>query len=459
MTTTEPVFTTVASPSRTTAPPLRALRYVSVDDADRRAAATDRSGHPGVLPLAVAYPESVAEVQDVIRAAAHARKPVTVRGAGTGMAGGAVPTPDTVVLDLSRLTRIVSIDLVNRIAVVEPGVITADLDDAARAVGLRYAPDPASAAISTVGGNIATNAGGLRCVKYGVTRDAVRALDVVLADGRLLRTGAATVKSVTGYDLTGLFVGSEGTLGVIVGATVALRPLPHATATLRASFADIQSAADAVLNLLATGVTPAVAEVMDAATLGAVDAYLGTELSAHGGALLIVQTESHAAEVEIEAVRAAIAGTAQGVVVTRGEDDGAGLLAARRAALPAVERFGTAYIEDICVPLSRLAEAVTRIGQIADRHGVRIFTFAHAADGNVHPIIVAARPDEPVQSAADDIFALALELGGTVTGEHGVGLLKRDWAARELDPVALGVQYDLRRALDPHGLLNPGKAI
>lgn len=433
---------------------------------DLTVSAHDRSGLPADgLPLAVVRPTSVAEVQAVLRLTAGAGVGVVPRGAGTGLAGGAVAGRGTLVLDLSGLNRILSIDPDARRAVVEPGVITADLDAAARRHGLRYAPDPASAAISTIGGNIATNAGGLRCVKYGVTRDAVRTLDVVLADGRLLHTGSATAKSVTGYDLTGLFVGSEGTLGVIVGATVDLHPLPAVTATLSASFDTAESAATAVSALRRAGVGPSVAELLDAATLGAIDAHRGGDLRRRGGALLLLQTEGLAAVQEIELAAAVIAPVASEVTVAGSDAEAEGLLSARRAALPAIERRGRVLIEDICVPVTRLAEAFTAVAGISSATGVPIYCFAHAGDGNLHPIIVVegAGPADPipahVAAAADRVFQLALDLGGTVTGEHGVGVLKRDWVARELDPVALEVQHAIRRTLDPSGLLNPGKAL
>lgn len=437
---------------------LAALPFVTDDLAVRAAVATDRSGLPGAPPRAVAQPRSIHDVQQLVLAAADEGVPVVTRGAGSGVAGGATAIADAVVADMSGMNRIISIDAENRIATVEPGVITAHLDAAAAHHDLRYAPDPASAAISTIGGNIATNAGGLRCVKYGVTRDAVRSLEVVLADGRLLSTGALTVKSVTGYDLTSLFVGSEGTLGIIVGASVALRPLPKAVGTIRASFATVADAAEAVGAVLASGVTPLVLELLDSATVAAVESYVGGSYD-DGGPLLIAQTEGAAARAEAEILRDALATTATAVDVAYDDQGAETILAARRAALPAIEQYGAPFIEDIAVPLSRLAEAVQRIEDIAARHRLRIFTFAHAGDGNLHPLIVSEHDSSQVQSAADEIFALALELGGTVSGEHGIGRLKRDWAARELGPIALDVHHAIRHALDPHGLFNAGRAL
>ncbi len=413
---------------------------------------TDRSGFvPEGIPKAVVFPRTAEEVSEVLRDASATGTPVVPRGAGTGLAGGASAGTGTIVLDLSRMTGL-SVHPADRTASAEPGVITADLDSAATAHGLRYVPDPASLAISTIGGNIATNAGGLRCAKYGVTRDAVLGLDVVLADGRLISTGRNTLKGVAGYDLTGLFVGSEGTLGVIVRATLRLRPLPPPTVTIAASFADVAGAAAAAAGL---PMQLSLAELMDVATLRAVDAAQGTRLAAAGGALLIVQTDGPVEEADaaVEALRRTAAS-----VRTTGDPDT--LLAARRLALPSIERFGRPLIEDIAVPLSRLADAVRAVEAIADRHGVTICTLAHAGDGNLHPIIVAGdEPSPAVEAAADEIFRTALDLGGTVTGEHGVGVLKRQWLRRELGDTGLGLQNQIKTVFDPQNILNPGKAI
>lgn len=424
----------------------------------------DRSGwSPDGRPLGVAFAQEVADVQAVLRVAAARRVTVTVRGAGTGLAGGAAAGAGGVVLDLSGMNRIRELSVADAVAVVEPGVITADLDAAARAAGLSYPPDPASAAISTIGGNIATNAGGLRCAKYGVTRESVLGLDVVLADGQLVRTGRRTVKGVAGYDLTGLFVGSEGTLGVIVGATVRLRPLPRATVTLAAFLDTVADAVDAVTALGEAGVVPAVAELLDARTLVAVNAATGADLASSGSVFLLVQTDGFGAETEADVAQAVLAERARAVRRSTDAATADALLAARRAALPALERLGRVLIEDIAVPRSRLAEAARRVTEIGAATGVDIYTLAHAADGNLHPIIVVdpAEPEIPPRAwaAAEQIFALALDLGGTVTGEHGIGVLKRRWLAAELDPAAHDLQRRLRTTFDPAGTLTPGRAL
>jgi len=424
----------------------------------------DRSGWPsGGRPEAVVFPRTSPEVRRVLRLAHDARTPVVPRGAGTGLSGAATAGAGSVVLDLSRMNRIVAISPDDATAVVEPGVLTAGLDRAAAAHGLRYAPDPASVAISTIGGNIATNAGGLRCAKYGVTRDSVLGLDVVLADGRQISTGTATLKGVAGYDLTGLLVGSEGTLGVVVRATLRLRPVPAATATIAAYFRDVEAAAVAAVGLSRAGVQPAIAELLDEATLLAIDAAQGTDLRSLGAALLLVQTDGAGAALEAALIEEVLAGTATSVRTTTDESEAAELLTARRLALPSLERLGRPLIEDIAVPRSRLADAVREIAAIAARHEVPICTVAHAGDGNLHPLIVVDRAATSIppnaQHAADEIFELALKLGGTLTGEHGVGTLKRAWLRRELGETNHGLQQQIKALFDPRGILNPGKAI
>lgn len=458
--------TDTAARSATLHPDLAAHPLITTDPATLRAVSTDRSGLPAAgLPLGVAVPSTVSEVQEVVALAHRTGTVIVPRGAGSGLVGGAQADGAGIVVDLSALNAIIDIDPLDQLAVVQPGVITADLDRAAQAHGLRYAPDPASAGISTIGGNVATNAGGLHCVKYGATGQAVRALDVVLADGRLLRTGSRSMKSVTGYDLTSLFVGSEGTLGIIVGVTVELIPQPRHTVTLTATFADAAAAARAVVAIRASGIRPAVAEFLDSATLQAIDDHLGSDYAAAGGALLILQTDGLAAEAELDAIHSLIAGDARHIATATTPEASEELLHARRAALPAIEQRGSVLIEDISVPLSELARAVTAIGEISASTGIEVFVFAHAGDGTLHPIIsVPHGADDDttrarVQRTADLIFQLALDLGGTLSGEHGIGQLKLGWVSRELDPVALDVQRAIKRCLDPTGVLNPNKAL
>ncbi|WP_051102720.1 FAD-binding oxidoreductase [Parafrankia elaeagni] len=440
-------------------------RQDAVVDAHR----LDRSGwQPEGRPLGVAFAHSADDVRAVLRHASRYGIPVTVRGAGTGLAGGAAAPDGALILDLHRMNHIRELSRTDQVAVVEPGVITDDLDRAARAVGLTYAPDPASSAISTIGGNIATNAGGLRCAKYGVTRESVLGLEVVLADGEIIRTGQRSVKGVAGYDLTSLFVGSEGTLGVVVGATLRLRPAPVGTVTLAAFFDSFGTAVDAVTGIAAAGIVVAMAELLDGPTVRAVDAATGGNLALRGETLLLVQTDGPGAGREGDAAEEILRGSARDVQRSADERTTRQLLAARRAALPSLERLGRVLIEDIAVPRSQLARAAARVAEIGADTGVQIFTIAHAADGNLHPIIVVGRPDVdgpgsgsaaiPAAAwyAAERIFRTALELGGTVTGEHGIGVLKRQWLGTELGETNLHLQRRLRRVFDPAGILAPG---
>ncbi|MFD3615425.1 FAD-binding oxidoreductase [Streptomyces sp. NPDC058676] len=433
---------------------------LTTDPAVLAAHATDRSGsRPDGEALAVVQARRTEDVTVTLRHAHALRVPVVPRGAGTGLSGGATANEGSLVLDLSGMNRILELNAADQLAVVEPGVVTADLDRAAGAHGLRYAPDPASAALSTIGGNIATNAGGLRCAKYGVTRDSVLGLEAVLADGTVVRTGRRTVKGVTGYDLTALLTGSEGTLAVITSATLRLRPVPVATSTLAAYFASFEKAAEASYAITRAGVEPALAELVDGPVLRAID----PALRERGAALLVVQCDGAGAAAEAAAVARLVAPSATTVETTEDPAEAEALLAARRLALPALEGLGRPLIEDIAVPRSRLAEAVREIRAISARHDVPVFTLAHAADGNLHPILVVDpsldRLPEAAWEAAGEIFALALRLGGTLTGEHGVGLLKRQWVAEELGPAAHALQRRVKEVFDPRGILNPGKCL
>ena len=443
---------------------LGAAPHVSIDPMDRERASTDRSGFVAdTHPEGVVFAESAEDVVATLQLATEHRVPVVPRGAGTGLAGGSSARSGEVVLDVSRMNKILRIDPVEQLAVVQPGVLNAEINAAAAEYGLFYAPDPASTAICSIGGNIATNAGGMRCAKYGVTRESVLALRVILADGRELRTGRETIKGVTGYDLNALIIGSEGTLGIVVEATLRLRPLPVATATVAAFFPDVESAARAASAVVAARIQPSMMELIDGPTLEAVDAALGTDYRSRGASFLLVQTDGYGAFLEQEVVLEAINPHATSCTKAADDDEAAALVKARREAIPSLEKIGRVSIGDIGVPRGRLAEAVTGLEEISAATGVRIFTIAHASDGNLHPMIVMDPQDSvtegPAKEALGQMFYLAHRLGGTLTGEHGVGLLKRDWVAEELGGVSVGVQHAIRRALDPLGILNPGKAI
>ncbi|GAC1373032.1 MAG: FAD-linked oxidase C-terminal domain-containing protein [Pseudarthrobacter sp.] len=451
----------VATPS---AALLNASADSSTDLDERVRVSTDRSGYiPPSLPDGVVYANSTDDVVATMKLAALHNVPVVPRGAGTGLAAGASAHAGEVVLDLARMNRILHIDPVEQLAVVEPGVLNAEVNAAAGVHGLFYAPDPASTAICSIGGNIATNAGGMWCAKYGVTRESVLALRVVLPDGRILNTGRRTIKGVTGYDLNALMIGSEGTLGVVVEATLRLRPRPIQTATVAAYFPDVAAAALAASAIIAARLQPSVLELMDGPTLEAVDAAHGTNHRAKGGAFLLAQTDGYGAFLEQDVLLQAIepfASYIEKAVDTAAAD---ALVSTRREAIPSLERLGRVSICDIGVPRNRLADVFAGLDDISRKTGVKIFNIAHAADGNLHPMIVVG-PDEsitegPAKAALGDMFYLAQRLGGTLTGEHGVGLLKRDWLEDELGSVSLELQHSIRSAFDPQGILNPGKAI
>ena len=413
-------------------------------------------------PLLLVLPRTTAEVSAVIATAHRERVPVVARGAGSGLSGGADAVDGCIVMSLERMTTIKQISVEDGLAVVEPGVLNQQLRDEAALVGLAYAPDPASKAWCTLGGNIATNAGGLCCVKYGVTRDAVLALEVVLADGRTTRLGRRSVKGVAGYDLVSLMVGSEGTLGVVTEATLRLRPaLPPAT-TVVAVFPDLASAGRAVQAVTAT-LTPSLLELMDRTTVRAVEAMRPMGLDVDAAALLIAQTDS-TGSAEADAL-VALCETAGATEVFRSEDpeEADQLLEARRLAYPALERMGASLLDDIAVPRSHLVEAIARIEQVAAERDVVIGTFGHAGDGNLHPTLVHPHGDADAAARValtfTDIARISLELGGTVTGEHGVGTLKAGLLGEELDPVARDLHAAVKAALDPRGILNPGKAL
>ncbi|MFR9722805.1 FAD-binding oxidoreductase [Streptomyces sp. MS19] len=420
---------------------------------------------PAGEPAAVVLPRTVEEVRHVLRTAYALRVPVVPQGARTGLSGAANAVDGCVVLSLLRMDRVLEIDAVNRYAVVEPGVVNADLSKAVAAHGLAYPPDPSSWEQCTIGGNIGTGSGGLCCVKYGVTAEYVLGLDVVLADGRLLRTGRRTAKGVAGYDLTRLFVGAEGTLGVVVGAVLALRPAPPPRLALAAEFPGTAAAGEAVATIMAAGHTPSLLELMDATTVRAVNRLTRMGLPESTRALLVCAFDTPDPAADLAAVGALChAAGATGVVPADDAAESELLLAARRAALPALEAVaGTTMIDDVCVPRVRLAEMLDGVAAIADEYRLTIGVCAHAGDGNTHPVVCfdAADPDERDRARAsfDAIMELGLALGGTITGEHGVGVLKRDWLARELGPTSLELQRSIRQVFDPLGILNPGKVL
>ena len=418
------------------------------------------------LPLAVVFAESVADVQAVVRACAGTGVAIVARGAGTGVSGGAHATKNCIVLSLERMDRILALNPDDETAVVEPGVVNAVLNDAAAAHGLMYAPDPASFRTSTIGGNVATNAGGLRCAKYGVTRDSVLAVDVVLADGSLIHTGHQTFKGVAGYDLTGLFVGSEGTLGIVVGVTVRLKYLPRDVHTVAAFYPDFRQAAAGVLAVGRARVQPAIMELLDGGTLAQLDDIHGSDLTARGRSLLLIQTDGFGAAAEAQVVRDVL--LAGGAAVTTEASEEAERLVELRRHSRGVEvddeyRVG----EDVAVPRSRLVDYVAALDAMASDHGVHLKVVAHAGDGNLHPTFWIDRTGGSVDAVAlerlhrvlDESITAALAMGGTITGEHGVGQYKLRWLGQEQPEPVREIQRRIKELFDPEGILNPGKAI
>ena len=417
-------------------------------------------------PLVVVMPRTAVQVSEIHALAVRERLAITPRGMGSGLSGGAVPGRDAIVLNLARMNRILEIDRANRVAIVEPGVITGDLQAAVEREGLFYPPDPSSLRQSAIGGNIAENAGGARCLKYGVTADYVTALEVVLPDGTLIRTGGKTVKNVTGYDLRALFTGAEGTLGTITQATLRLLPKPRYTRAALAVFDSIDAAARSVTAVMASGILPCAMELLDALTVQCVDQILPGVFPAHAGAVVIFAVDgNHEAPVDLdlESIAAIVRDCgAASVRTARTADETERVWNARRAVSPALARRRPNKLgEDICVPCSELAAMIARIAEIALKYDLEIPVFGHAGDGNLHPNILCDRRDPAqvrrVREAAREIFEAAVALGGTLSGEHGIGLLKKQFMQMDVGEDALSLMRRIKDAVDPLGIMNPGK--
>ena len=417
-------------------------------------------------PLAVCFPRSTADVQQIVRLCSEAAVPIVARGAGTGLSGGAVAVDGALTMVFTQMASVLEIDRDNLVVTTQPGIINAELNRAVAERGLFYPPDPASFEMCTIGGNLAENSGGLRCVKYGVTRDWVLGLEVVLADGSVIRTGGKNIKDVAGYDLTHLFIGSEGTLGLITEATLKLLPIPPANLTLIAFFATVAAAGEAVSRITAAGVVPVTLELMDAYTIAAVDEvhHLGLDRSA--GAMLMVESDEggDAAEREMATAEAAcLAAGATSVVRAADVQEANWLRQARRAAHGSLEKAGVARMDDVGVPRSQIPVMLGHIERIAAANDLRVGVFGHAGDGNLHPTYILDRNDPTAEAridvARDQIYRAALELGGTVTGEHGTGLAKKPWLELQRGERAVAAMRAIKNALDPQGLLNPGKVL
>jgi glycolate oxidase len=422
----------------------------------------DRANDPDAgMPLAVVRATCTDDVQATLRVASEFRVAVVPRGAGTGLSGGASAIDGCIVVSTERM-RTIEIDPSTRTARVQPGAFNSEVKAAAAAHRLWYPPDPSSFEICSIGGNIATNAGGLCCVKYGVTTDYVLGLTVVLADGTVVTLGGPRLKDTAGLSLTKLFVGSEGTLGIVTEAVLRLVPAPHPAATLVATFGSLDDATSTVADIT-RGMRPSMLEFMDRVSINAVEDVTRMGLDRSAEALLVIQSDqpgpASAAEIT-EIDRICTDRNASEVLATNDLEVGASFVAARRLAIPAVERRGSLLLEDVGVPVPALGALVRGIADIADRRELEIAVIAHAGDGNTHPLIVCDRTDQAeldrAQAAYGEIMDLAISLDGTITGEHGVGRLKKPWLGDYLGPAALALNQRLKDALDPLGILNPG---
>jgi glycolate oxidase len=420
------------------------------------------------MPDVVVLPETTKDVVAVIKVAARHEVPIVPRGMSSGLAGGSIPFSGGIVVSLTRMKRILEIDEENMTISVEAGVVTSDLQAEVEKLGLFYPPDPSSNRQSTIGGNIACDAGGPRCLKYGVTGDYVLGLTVVLADGQILETGGKPLKDVVGYDLTSLFVGSEGTLGVITQALLRLTAKPQFVRTALAEFPSLDDASRTVNAVLSAGIVPATLELMDETATACIEEAMHLGLPLDVEAMLIVETDGSDEEAVVREIEAAARicreNGAREVKVARDEAERTTLWKARRSVSPSLARKAPNKLgEDITVPRSAIPEAVRRIKAISAEYGLPIVVFGHAGDGNLHPNILFDRRDpeqwERVQQIVGEVFRVALELGGTLSGEHGVGTFKLPYVEQALAPASIDVQRRLKRALDPQNILNPGKVL
>ncbi len=430
---------------------------------DRACYAFDATGRNRV-PDAVVFPRNTEAVSEIMRIADGHRIPVVPRGAGSGLSGGSVPQSGGLVMGMNRFDQILEIDADNLVAVVEPCVVTAELHKAVERLGLFYPPDPASMGHATIGGNIAENAGGMRAVKYGVTKEYVMGLEVALPNGDIVHAGSKCVKDVVGYNLTPLFIGSEGTLGIVTRAILKLLPLPEAKMTLMATFPTMGDAARTVSAVIRNRIIPATMEFLDRHAIGAVEAYLKMGLPTQAGALLLIEVDGEKDQLDrqIERVRAVCEeNNVMDARIAREKAAQDELWKARRSVSASMVRLKPRRInEDISVPRSRIPEMIAQTEIISEKHGVLIVNFGHAGDGNIHVnLLFGDKPgdDERVRGAVKDVFEAAIGLGGRISGEHGIGLAKRDYIGWNLDAATLGMMRRVKRMFDPNNILNPGK--
>ncbi len=417
------------------------------------------------IPQAVVFATEHEQIKSLVRVCQRDKINLIARGRGTGTTGATVPDLGGIVLSLERMNRILKIDPDNRIAIVEPGLTNQALQEAAREYGYFWAPDPSSAAVCTIGGNLAYNSAGPRAVKYGTPRENTLGLRAVTGSGEEIRTGVMTSKGVVGYDLTRLLIGSEGTLAIITEATLKLTPIAETKQTIRASYRDIHSAAQAVSAIMAQGVTPCAPEFMDGAALDLIRGSSGPDLETEAGALLMIEVDGprHCIDRSAEAVAAAARNPGLiGLLTAKTQEETDQLWKARQSLSPALRRIAPKKInEDVVVPVSRIPELIDGLSRLSEESGIQIVNFGHAGNGNIHVnLLVDPKDPEKMQQAyacLDAAFDLVLGLGGTLSGEHGVGLEKRDYIGREIDPVTLGLMINIKKQFDPTGILNPGK--
>ena len=417
------------------------------------------------MPGCVAFVKSSEEVSAILKLANRTKTPVVTRGSGTGLSGGSLPAQDCVVMCTVKMNRILEVDQANLTMLVEPGVTTVQVFDEAAKVGLFYPPDPGSMRISTIGGNVAENSGGLRGLKYGITRNYVMGLEVVLPDGEIMTTGNKCVKDVAGYSLKDIFVGSEGTLGVITKVLLKLIPKPAAKKTMVATFNAMDQAAQTVSDIIAAQISPCTLEFLDRQTIHCVEDFAKVGLPLDCEALLLMETDGHPAAVADEAAKMeelARKNGAMQVRVAKDEAEATKLATARRSAFSALARVSpTTILEDATVPRSELAKMVRFVEVVAKKYKLRVGTFGHMGDGNLHPTFLTDERNKEemhrVHEAFKEIFDEAIRLGGTITGEHGVGLAKKDFLPKFLGDAQMRVHRELRKVLDPNGILNPGK--
>ena len=416
-------------------------------------------------PDAAVWPATAEEISAILKLANKDRFPVVPRGAGTSLAGLAVPEKGGVILDLVRMNKIISVSVTDRLAIVQPGVVYADLERALAPHDFFFPPDPASGTVATLGGNVATNAGGIKGAKYGTTKDYVLALQIVLPDGRVMRTGSKCMKSSSGYDLTKLFVGSEGTLGVVTEITLKINPKPSLTSTAMATFEDLEDAGRAVSEIMHSGILPSALEVVDQQTLIAINQNTDLNLP-EVEAILIAETDGHTREETqfqlnkvIEIFKKNNASTVKQAATN---EEAEALWTARKSAYAVMSRINYSLaVEDLSVPMSKVPNILKTISDLAKKYDLKIPTVGHAGDGNLHPTISydSTNPDEVkrVEQASAELFEKVVELGGTLTGEHGIGLAKAPFMHLEHDPVAMDVMRSIKKSFDPNNILNPGK--